>query len=512
MNNKNYLNVTFFYCTKQCTLHPKKGHGTDSDEFRLTTLEVGTHYDHWLRYNGSLRDLHRFCTGGFTVIPADFDGDRIENPDENKRGKGFIASNCIFLDNDGQTVENVKGRLAEVAINVNAYYNSTNDSPVLPKNRIIIALDEPITDLEIYKKVLSYLIDLTGTDKQCSDSLRLFYHGSGGSVFTNKPNSTSTHIKLAIQHDEAKNERIVIASERQREMLDYSALVALIDYAPELDDRHPWRRLVCDDEWLYHDDLYTIATSLILIDGGFEFLNDYISNQPYKESDRKRKLAWLSKLRSFNYSPRMFTKNNTPIEGIDGYSLYVLSKMLISNKEEGLLVEEKSHSINKNSENLIQSRNNNENSLHPRQGDGLVDSGTEKDGLIYSISRQKLIPEIAQTIPDKGFKDYERSISERSILPEQGNAETNAAYSTDTCLTNNQEHALSCTKTFLPSNRTNIDEDGNLYRKLDDSELEARLKTIKTAKSVDYDTLMEIELFERFVSGDRFEQNQHPTI
>ena len=188
----------------------------------------------------------------------------------------------------------------------------------------------------------------------------------------------------------------------------------------------------------------------------------------------------------------MFTKNNTPIEGINGYSLYVLSKMLISNKEEGLLVEEKSHSINKNSENLIQSRNNNKNSLHPRQGNGLVYSDTENRGLIDTISHPKTVSEIAQTIQSN---DFSGSNTEKT--------DTTADIDTK-CKNTDIKYDLSSTKSFLP-NKKLLDEDGNLYEKLDDHALKARLDTIITSRTAEYGLLMQIDLFERFVSGDRLD-------
>ncbi len=477
--------ITFYYCTKQVTQHPKKGHGTDSEEFKLTTLAVGSYYDHWLRATYNLAALHRFCTEGFTIIPAYFEGDRKEHPHD--KGQGFISSNCIFLDCDkGLYIDRLKECLEEIDLHLNAYYNSFSYSADYPKHRLILTLDAPITDLGNYKCVLRFLIDLLDADKHCSDSLHIYYPGLDGFVLTSEPNNTSNLIKLALEHDKAKNERIAIAAEREREMLNNDVLTTLIDYAPQLDALHPWRRLVCDGEWLYHDDLFTIATSLILIDGGFEYMEDYISNQPYTESDRKRKLKWLKELPFYNRSPRMFTKNNTPIEGINGYSLYVLSKMLISNKEEGLLVEEKSHSINKNSENLIQSRNSNENSLHPRQGNGLVDyntvkseqsakTSTKSEGLIEYISRQKSVLKIANKGDDKDYNEQ-----------------------------NDIKHTPSSTKN-LPLTKQLLDEDGNLYEQLDDTSLEARLNTIVTSKYADYSTLMEIDLFQRFVTGDRLD-------
>jgi hypothetical protein len=132
--------------------------------------------ENWQPASGSLADLLDLIGRGIAFIPAAMDSPK-------RTSDAFISADLAVVDVDhGLSLDDFgQHPLARVAC---ALYTtaSHSDEPGKHRFRVIFALPERITDPELYKTVITLLIQKLGGDKNCSDPCRLFYGCSTGRI------------------------------------------------------------------------------------------------------------------------------------------------------------------------------------------------------------------------------------------------------------------------------------------------------------------------------------------
>ena len=145
--------------------------------------------DNWQPATGSIHDLLEIIRRGIAFIPAAMDS-------THRSSSAFVSADLAVVDIDhGLSLEGFgEHPLARVAA---ALYTtaSHSDEPGRHRFRVIFRLSEQITDPELYKAVVTLLIQRLGGDKSCSDPCRLFYGCSTGLI---RPLSTEARLDGSI--------------------------------------------------------------------------------------------------------------------------------------------------------------------------------------------------------------------------------------------------------------------------------------------------------------------------
>jgi hypothetical protein len=120
-------------------------------------------------------DIDRFVKGiesGYSFCPAVFNGKR--------NNENFKSQQIFALDIDSKTVSvepiEVIELLESYGITSNIVYTTYSDTIELRRFRVIVVVDEEVTDKKLRDRIQQTLMNICKhSDKACSDSARLFY-------------------------------------------------------------------------------------------------------------------------------------------------------------------------------------------------------------------------------------------------------------------------------------------------------------------------------------------------
>jgi hypothetical protein len=208
--------------------------------------------------------------------------------------------NLIALDFDKGliTVDNVIERLRKEELPPQLWYNSLSDSSELRKFRIVFLLDQPIRSSSQYEIVMKGLLGLfPEADQSCKNISRFFLGGKSVTILQEEPISTLTLINKAslmvINNDGGKNRQIpanlLNTPNGQKQLFLYYSN-GNNPFLPKT-NLHPFtttskgakqvvinwtvarsRVKILDSflngEWLFHDQLFGLATNMMNIKGG----------------------------------------------------------------------------------------------------------------------------------------------------------------------------------------------------------------------------------------------------
>jgi len=224
---------------------------------------------------------------GFTWSPATFKNDYRNN-------KNWLQQSIFVLDfDDGITPEKVIERCNRNGLIPNLIYTTFSDSVELRKFRLVFFLDKIIDDRKIAKFIQLNLMKLFNEcDVSCKDFSRLFYGGNdvifvsetineynrvlellntvvvGHNDKTDKPNKTRG-IQKVLNITSTLSDTIVNKGDSKKQHF----LVEQFDY-----NKASLNIKILDDfikgKWLYHLELFGLATNLYYINGGLKFMND----------------------------------------------------------------------------------------------------------------------------------------------------------------------------------------------------------------------------------------------
>jgi len=201
------------------------------------------------------------------------------------------------------TIEGVYERFKLYDIVPQLWYYSFSHSETLAKFRVILFLDEPVIDISIHKVIADGLLSLfPEADPACKDRARYFFGGTGATIVNEDPISTLQLFNLlaieTITKDSGKTRKLPIQYLNNTGNLSVSKQAFLytiyrssqfqttsplptniVGREPDIIDFNIARtKIKVLDEflkgtWLYHNELFGLATNLINIKGGRKLMN-----------------------------------------------------------------------------------------------------------------------------------------------------------------------------------------------------------------------------------------------
>jgi hypothetical protein len=217
----------------------------------------------------------------------------------------WMKQSVFALDfDDGEiTIDEVFIRLKEFGIVPQIWYTTFSDSPELRKFRVVIFLDTPVADIRIHKLVHESLFSLfPEVDNVCKDASRYFFGGKNCTIVHTDTVSTTSFIDaLSIQmysSDSRSFRKVPLESSfysglnsAQKPTFLYNIYrndQISADPPPPPTSVQGAKKVKIDfdiarkkvrilDEflngmWLYHQQLFGLATNLIYTEGGFQLM------------------------------------------------------------------------------------------------------------------------------------------------------------------------------------------------------------------------------------------------
>ncbi len=213
---------------------------------------------------------------------------------------------ALDFDKGTQTIEEIYTQLKDIGITPQLWYTSFSDSPSLRKFRVVMFLDTPVTDEKIHKMIYRSLFSIfPDADEGCKDASRNFFGGKESTVVHTDPISTSTFIDaLSIQQYSAdsksfrkvplKSSYYTGLNSAQKPTFLYNIYtndqISATGATPnttsvqggnkfKIDIKLARTRIKILDEfligrWLYHKQLFGLATNLIHVEGGFQLMKN----------------------------------------------------------------------------------------------------------------------------------------------------------------------------------------------------------------------------------------------
>jgi hypothetical protein len=213
---------------------------------------------------------------------------------------------ALDFDRGTLTIDEIYDKLNEIGIVPQLWYTSFSDSPELRKFRVVIFLDLPITDKRIHKMIYESLFSIfPDADKVCKDASRYFFGGKECTVVHTNPVSASDFIDaLSIQmysEDHKSFRKLPLVSSyytglksAQKPTFVYNKYTndqiwAECHTTPptsvqggakvKIDFESARKKIKILDEflkgtWLYHDQLFGLASNLIYVEGGFQLMKN----------------------------------------------------------------------------------------------------------------------------------------------------------------------------------------------------------------------------------------------
>lgn len=211
----------------------------------------------------TIREFANLVTqpNGYTWCPATFK--------DNKRSNNNWLQQSIFaLDFDsGISISDVVCKLQSVNINPNIVYTSFSDTPELRKFRVVLFVDKVIdnsTEAKLMQLKLMYLFD-SSVDIACKDYARMFFGGKELVMISEELNSVDVINKLDVptytQPARTYNLNINLGVNNQSN--EQFKQVEIEDLSI-LEQSNLFNRFK-KGEWLYHNELFVLATNLYWI-------------------------------------------------------------------------------------------------------------------------------------------------------------------------------------------------------------------------------------------------------
>jgi len=228
----------------------------------------------------------------YTISPAIFNVSRENN--------NWLSQHSFWLDFDsGISPEIAKDKLKHYGIEPNIIYYTFSHTEDYPRFRLIILLDQPITDSTIAKSIRENLIECLGADRACKDSARIFLGGTTGEIHTETPNTINQLVQFAGIQEVAKDNQqtrnlqkfssfynITNRSDQDSAIPPYQHIDPRLEYL----NSHKQNKFNYDlaieklqilkdftsGKELKYLQLIGLATNLIHVNGGFKFMREHM--------------------------------------------------------------------------------------------------------------------------------------------------------------------------------------------------------------------------------------------
>lgn len=214
---------------------------------------------------------------------------------ENWKEQTIIA---LDFDKGLLSIEEVINKLTKEELQPQLWYSSLSDSPLVRKFRVVFLLDTPVSSKIQYETIINGLLSLfPEADQSCKNVSRFFLGGKDVTILNEMPISTQQLIDksclLLIQSDGGRNRKIpanlLAQSQSGQKQLFLYYSNRNNQFSPKTEQPIPtsiegrknivinWetarsRIKILDaflgGEWLYHDQLFGLATNMMQIKGG----------------------------------------------------------------------------------------------------------------------------------------------------------------------------------------------------------------------------------------------------
>lgn len=258
-----------------------------------------------------------------------------------RSNKNWISSCAYAVDFDKGTIsiEEVIKRIQNLGITPQIHYYTFSDTPELRKFRIVFFLNTPITDRRINKMLIDGLLKLyPEADQTCKDFSRYFFGGKESTVISKKSIPVSKFIDslsiYIISKDSFKTRKLPLSSEYytninsvskptflykeyrntgfQTSFEDITPTTSSVQGGIRADFNELRKRIkifdsFCSGEWLYHDQLYGLATNMIYFEGGAKFMKEIMEkyNKEGLTDYGDEKLALIQYVKATHYPPAL---------------------------------------------------------------------------------------------------------------------------------------------------------------------------------------------------------------
>lgn len=244
------------------------------------------------------------------------------NEGKSRSIENFKSSSIIALDIDGGIAHDEAIKiLANNGVYVNVTYSTFSNRA--DAYRLIIFLNKPIESKSVFKKVLVEFNNLLngGCDKSCLEVSRLFYPGLEILHFDKEINDLQYVLDLVncsiVKNDYSKTRSIIDTdaicgeivakkSEKSVQQIDeYTKKVGCFDYVKAIRNVKLVEAFY-NGEWLYHNELFGLATSFVHIGGGIKFMKDVMEthNESGKTQYTANNFAILPYVAKKKYPPK----------------------------------------------------------------------------------------------------------------------------------------------------------------------------------------------------------------
>jgi len=263
---------------------------------------------------------------GYTWSPAIFSPNKRNN-------KNWLQQSMFVLDfDDGITPEEILERCKRNGLHANLIHSTFSDSKELRKFRLILFLDEVITDRKECKFIQNGLmLCFSESDQACSDYSRV-YHGGPRVISTDETTNKKEFIidllnTFVIAKNGDKNKTRGILKNDKKCGLSVPLLDSITN---NRDMEKPQKKVqhfnyekvskevkILDDfikgKWLYHNEIFGLATNLYHVECGLKFMIDIMvdNNNIGKTNYTENNLACISYIRKVKYKP-MDLSNYSP--------------------------------------------------------------------------------------------------------------------------------------------------------------------------------------------------------
>lgn len=264
---------------------------------------------------------------GRTFSPATF----IDNKRKNDQ---WLSQQVFCLDFDnGLTPEEALTTLAQYDITPNLIYTSFSDTPELRKFRLILVLEEVITNPDTAKWIIINLMNLFGqkADKACKDLSRMFY-GSGSETpyffnecYINNQKLFDVLNTVQIAADNGKTRNCIeptasnFVSTLESPILDIEdstlktkmqgiynngEMIEKFDFEKAADNVRIFKDFI-SGKWLTHTELFGISTSMRWVISGLKLMRDTMNkfNKEGKTFYTANNFSILTYVAKMTYTP-----------------------------------------------------------------------------------------------------------------------------------------------------------------------------------------------------------------
>lgn len=139
-----------------------------------------------------------------------------------RRLEGLFESCQVFaLDFDkGETLEQIQEKATGIGVNISLIHTSFSSIPSYPKHRVILIVDEPLTDFTQTKRISVGLAHAFDSDKACVDTARLYFGSVPNSIVYIDRDANNTVKTLVEIADSVKAEQFITASKLHQDKPD----------------------------------------------------------------------------------------------------------------------------------------------------------------------------------------------------------------------------------------------------------------------------------------------------